>query len=166
MFLAGPQGAHEWAILGILMPLGSSYCVFQHLIILVPLVFPLLAQAKRREAGWRNNSFSGPANTGRGLTSPRDTAPPQVLSGCLPPTCHSEQSSPSLHPRALLPPPSLLLEPSPFSSPPPSSLLTVTREENADLYIPHVCFSFILVCLWLLISPSCRYLLALLFLSL
>lgn len=45
LLLAGSQGAHnEWAILGIPMPLGSSYSIFQHFIILVPLAFPLLAQ--------------------------------------------------------------------------------------------------------------------------
>lgn len=80
----------------------------------------------------------------------------------LPPACplSTEQPSspsPSPLPHCLLLPPFSFSEPSPSSSPPPSSLLAVTREENTDLCIPYMCFSVIPVHLWLLISPSRRW---------
>lgn len=77
----------------LILPCISAFCNLSS----ISFSFPLLAQAKRRVAGWRNSSFSGPANTGSSLTSLGGSAPPQVLSGCLPPACHLAQSSLSPH---------------------------------------------------------------------
>ena len=101
---------------------------------------------------------------GRTEQALRCTAPSPGAHSDISPSCLSPQHSTvfvfiPLTPASLPPPSSLLilgalsfLLTSSFLS-----LLAVTRQENTDLCIPYMYFSFFPVHLWLLISPSCRW---------
>lgn len=99
---------------------------------------------------------------GRGEQALRCTAPPSGACSDISPSCLSLNTVQCLHSPypASLPPPSFLLILGALSFILTSSFLSlhgVTRQENADLCIPYTCFSFFPVHLWLLISPSRRW---------